>query len=170
MTAAALSDGVAILAFLYLAAISLVLWVVDVRRHRLPNVIVLPSYLVGAVLLFVASSVGGDLPALARAGAGCLILGGFYLLLALASPRGMGFGDVKLAGLLGQFLGWLGWGPLVVCAVVPFVAGGVFGLVLIAVRRGRAGASIAFGPWMLAGAWLGVVVSFLPAEELLDLV
>ncbi len=146
-----------VVAYLYLTAISLALALIDLDTHRLPNTIVLPAYLVGAALLGTAAALTGDGSSLLGAAIGGAALYALYLLLALVYPGGMGFGDVKLAGVLGIFLGYLGWGPLIVGGFAAFVLGGVFGLVLGAARRARKGSGIPFGPWMLAGAWLGVL-------------
>ncbi len=148
---------VALVAFLYLASISLALALIDLDVHRLPNVLVLPAYAVGIALLGAASVLGGDYGALLRAAIGCLALGLLYLAIALLYPGGMGVGDVKLAGALGLFLGWLGWGPLIVGALLAFVLGGIFGIAMIALRRGGRRTAIPFGPWMLAGAWIGII-------------
>ena len=149
--------ALALLAFLYLAAISIALALIDIERHRLPNALVLPAYLVGAVLLVPAALLLGEPGRLLTAGIGLLALGGFYLALALFRPDGMGMGDVKLAGVLGLFLGWLDLAPLVVGGFAAFLLGGVFGAVLLLVRRAGRRSRIPFGPWMLLGAWLGVV-------------
>jgi leader peptidase (prepilin peptidase)/N-methyltransferase len=153
---AAVSGALALVAFLYLAAISVALSAIDIDVHKLPNRIVLPSYVVGAALLGAAAIVGGDLEAAARAAAGAGILVVFYFILAIVKPGGMGLGDVKLAGVLGLYLGYLGWGPLVAGALGAFLLGGLFGIGVLIVRRGRRGAGIPFGPWMFAGAWLGI--------------
>ncbi len=81
----------------------------------------------------------------------------FYYLVRAISPRGMGGGDVKLAGLAGTVLAWFGWGELLVGAFSAFLLGGVFGVVLIALGRARRKTAIPFGPWILAGAWVGLV-------------
>lgn len=148
----------ALVAFLYLAAISIALALIDLDTHRIPNVIVLPAYLVGLMLLGIAAVLSGSYPALLRAGIGCAALGIAYLAMAVAHPGGMGFGDVKLAGVLGLFLGWLGWAPLAVGAMLAFVLGGAFSLIVIVTKRGGRKTAIPFGPWMLAGAWLGIFV------------
>ena len=145
-----------LVAFLYLAAISMVLALIDVDTHTLPNRIVLPSYVVGIVLLGAASLLAGDAGALLRAGIGMAALWLAYLGMALAYPGGMGFGDVKLAGVLGLYLGWLGWGPLAVGAFAAFLLGGVFSIWLLAARKAGRKSGIPFGPWMLAGAWVGI--------------
>jgi leader peptidase (prepilin peptidase)/N-methyltransferase len=153
-----LAHVLALVAFLYLAAISVALGLIDVDVHRLPDAIVLPAYAVGGLLLGAASVATGDWDALVRAGAGLGILGLFYFVVWFVYPAGMGFGDVKLAGALGLFLGWLGWGPLAVGAFSAFLLGGLISIALIALKRiGRKG-GIPFGPWMLAGAWVGVFV------------
>lgn len=144
-------------AYLYLAAISIALTLVDLDTHRLPNAIVLPSYGVLLALFALACALGAEWSALLQAAVGGAALYGFYLVLRLVRPGGMGGGDVKLAGVLGLALGWLGWGPLLVGAFAAFLLGGVFGVVLLATKRAGRKAAIPFGPWMIAGAWIGVV-------------
>jgi leader peptidase (prepilin peptidase)/N-methyltransferase len=145
-----------LIAFLYLAAVSMALALIDFDTHRLPNPIVLPAYIVGAVLLGTAALLAGDLERLLGTGIGLAAMWLAYFLMAVLYPGGMGFGDVKLAGVLGLFLGWLGWGPLIVGSFSAFLLGGVFALVLLASRRVTRKGGIPFGPWMLVGAWVGI--------------
>jgi len=148
--------ALALIAFLYLASISVALTLIDLDIQRLPNVIVLPAYIVGAVLLATSSLLAGDFDALLRAAIGGTSLFVVYFLMAFLYPGGMGLGDVKLAGVLGIFLGWLGWGPLAVGAFAPFVLGGLFAIALVISKRAGRKSKIPFGPWMLVGAWIGV--------------
>jgi leader peptidase (prepilin peptidase)/N-methyltransferase len=160
----ALADGAAetissllvLVAFLYLAAISIALTLIDLDTHTLPNRIVLPAYLVLAPLLAGAGILAGNGSALISAAIGGGALFALYFAAAVLYAGGMGFGDVKLAGILGLSLGFLGWGPLVVGAFAAFFLGGLFGIVLILLRRAKKGTGIPFGPWMLAGAWIGI--------------
>ena len=144
-------------AFLYLAAISIVLTLIDIDVHRLPDAIVLPSYPVAAALLAVASLGEGDSGALLRAGIGSVSMWVFYFLLVLIYPRGMGFGDVKLAGVLGGYLAWLGWSPLLVGAFLGFLFGGIGGVAMMALGRAERKTMIPFGPFMIAGTWVAIV-------------
>ena len=148
--------GLVIAAFLYFAAISIVLTLIDLDTHRLPNSIVLPSYLVAGILFTVAAWLTEDWNALLVAGVGMAAMYVFYFLLRAARPGGMGGGDVKLAGVIGIYLGWLGWGALAVGAFAAFLYGGVFGTALMLLRRAGRKTAIPFGPWMLLGAWTGV--------------
>lgn len=145
-------------AYFYLAAISVALTLIDLDTHRLPNAIVLPSYIVLLALFTLACVLGGDWAALLRAAVAAGVLYGFYLILRLVRPGGMGGGDVKLAGVLGLALGWVGWGALLVGAFAAFLLGGVFGLALLAARRAGRKTAIPFGPWMIAGAWIGILI------------
>jgi leader peptidase (prepilin peptidase)/N-methyltransferase len=158
-----------LLAFLWLAGASVALAIIDVEHHRLPDAIVLPSYAVGLVLLGASSALSGEWDALLRGVVGMAALFVFYLALALVKPGAMGLGDVKLAGVLGLWLGWTGWGELVVGAFAAFLLGGVFSLVLLATRRAQRTGGIPFGPWMLAGAWVGVIVGGTVAASYLQL-
>ena len=153
-----LASGLGLVALLYLAAVSVALAAIDIKLHRLPNRIVLPSYIVGIVLLVNSSLLSVDFAAILRMMIGLAVLWGGYYVLAFSVPGGMGFGDVKLAGLLGLFLGWLGWGSLAVGAFAAFLLGGLFALGLVIARRANRKSGIPFGPWMLAGAWLGVAL------------
>lgn len=148
--------AVTLTAFLYLAAVTVALAMIDLDTHSLPNRIVLPAYPVAAILLTVTAFLAGDPGRLLASLIGAAVLFGFYLLMALAYPAGMGLGDVKLAGVLGLYLGWLGWAPLIVGAFSAFLLGGLFALVLLITRRANRKSGIPFGPWMLAGAWLGI--------------
>jgi leader peptidase (prepilin peptidase)/N-methyltransferase len=154
--AALVGSALELAAFLYLAAISVALAAIDLDTHTLPNRIVLPAYLVGGGLFAGAGLLTGHFDALLGALVGLCALFVLYLALAVARPGGMGLGDVKLAGVLGMYLGYLGWGSLVVGAFSAFVLGGLFGIALLVFRRARRGSGIPFGPWMLAGAWAGI--------------
>lgn len=145
-----------LVAYLYLVAISIALALIDLDTRRLPNVIVLPAYLVGLALLGVAALLTGSWAALATAGIGAVATGGLYLILALVRPGAMGMGDVKLAGVVGFFLGWLGVPELILGTVAAFILGGLVGVGMLLAGRGRK-AAIAFGPWILAGAWVAIL-------------
>jgi leader peptidase (prepilin peptidase)/N-methyltransferase len=143
-------------AFLYLAAISVALALIDLDVKRLPNAIVLPSYLVGLLLLGIAAVAEPSMHALLRGLLGMAAYYGAFLLLVLIYPRGMGFGDVKLAGVLGLYLGYLGWDVLAVGAFGGVLLGGVTGIVLMASNRAGRKSLIPFGPFMLTGALVAI--------------
>ena len=152
-------------AFLYLGAAGTALALIDLDTKRLPDVITLPSYPVAAALLAVAALAAGEWDTYLRALLGMAALYSGYFLVALISPRSMGFGDVKLAGVLGLYLGWLGWDVLAVGAFAGFFLGGVLGIALLAAKRATRKSAIPFGPFMLLGALLAV----LAGEPLADL-
>lgn len=143
-------------AYLYLAGVAVALALIDIDVHRLPDVIVLPSYLVLLGLLAVGSATAGDWSGMVRALIGCAAMFAFYFVTWFVYPSGIGFGDVKLAGVLGLALGWLGWEELVVGWFAAFLVAGVYALVLVLARRAGRRTGIAFGPWMLIGAAIGI--------------
>ncbi|WP_188755446.1 prepilin peptidase [Microbacterium album] len=139
--------------------VGLVLIRVDILEHRLPDRIVLPSAIGLTALLAVAAAMAGDLQPAGRAALGGLTLMGLYLALRAAHPAGLGGGDVKLAALVGVFLGWHGWMPLVVGAGAAFVLGAAFATVMMLAGRAGRDTHIAFGPWMIVGAWAALLVT-----------
>lgn len=136
-----------------LAAVTLT----DLERRIIPNKILV----VGAVAAVVVAAIGdpASLPVRLIAGAGA---GGVLFLAALAYPRGMGLGDVKLAATMGLFLGR----NVIPAMFVAFLAGSLVGLAIIA-REGAAGrkTAIPFGPFLA----LGGVVGPLLGDQLIDL-
>ncbi|WP_431245479.1 prepilin peptidase [Leifsonia xyli] len=145
-----------LLAWLWLAAVTVALAFIDIETHRLPDRIVLPTAVAITVLLTATAAVDGDWARLGQAAIGGAALGGFYLLLAVIRPDAMGLGDVKLAGVLGLALGWAGWAQLAVGAFAAFVLGGLVSLALLLAKRVDRKGGIPFGPWMLLGAWVGI--------------
>ncbi|AZH78936.1 prepilin peptidase [Microbacterium sp. Y-01] len=150
----------ALLALVHAALLGVGAWltVIDVRTHRLPNRIVLPTLAGLLALAVVDALVAGRSASLVRALLGMVILGGLYAGLRAISPAGMGGGDVKLAAVIGLVLGWHGWQALLVGAASAFVLGALHALLLLALRKADRSTRIAFGPWMIAGAVLGVVL------------
>ncbi len=145
-------------AHLFLAAIAVALTLIDLEHHRLPDAIVLPAYPISAALLALAAVGTGDWGSLLRAGIGMAALYGLYFLLAVAKPGGMGFGDVKLAGVLGMHLGYASLSALAVGTFAAFLLGGVVGVALMAAGRAGRKSHLPFGPFMLGGAGLGLWV------------
>jgi leader peptidase (prepilin peptidase)/N-methyltransferase len=143
-------------ALLYLAAISVALTMIDLELKRLPNAIVLPAYPVAAVLLVLASLALGEPGRLLGAAIGGAALYAFYFALMAVYPSGMGFGDVKLAGVLGLYLGWFGWQYTIVGAFFGFLVGGCVGLILMSLGRAGRKTAIPFGPYMIVGVWLAL--------------
>lgn len=133
----------------------LLLAAVDLEVHRLPRLLTWPAYPLLAVLLAACSVAEGGLPAYRRA-----LLGGlagwtlFYVLYLLGRRRGLGRGDVTLAGLLGMLLGWFSWSALLVGMYAAFLLAGLTAAALLVTRRATRHTRIAFGPALIAGALL----------------
>jgi leader peptidase (prepilin peptidase)/N-methyltransferase len=156
--AATLAHGWAeLVAFALLALTCAMLVVVDLAVYRLPDVIVGPMYPILAVAFTIQTTVDGDWSRLGRAAIAGGVLALSYLVLVLLVPSGMGLGDVKLAGLLGVFLGWTGWPNVLVGTVAAFTLNGVVAAVLLVSRHATRKSAIAFGPWMVAGAAIGAL-------------
>ena len=151
--------------------LSVWLAVVDWREHRLPNKLVAAAAICALTshfcqtALWAFSANGPDLTPLIRSivtAAACFAL---YLLLHLVSrtknSAGMGAGDVKLAAVLGLYLGWISVDTAIFGIASGFALGAVYSLVVIALKRAHRSSHVAFGPWMLAGAWLAIALAYL---------
>ncbi|MFF8591132.1 prepilin peptidase [Streptomyces sp. NPDC015220] len=144
--------------WLLAAPVGVLLALVDLRVHRLPDVLTLPLAAVTAVLLGLAAllpAAGGSWPSALLGG---LALGAAYFVLFLVNPSGMGFGDVKLALPLGAALGWYGWPDVVLGGAAGLLYGACYGLGLVALRRAGRKSAIPLGPFMLGGAFTGLLL------------
>ena len=148
---------VVLLAYLYLAAIGLALAMIDFDHKRLPDVLTLPSYPVAIVLLGLAAVLDhrGHTPFVRALLAGAALYA-FYEVIGFIQPRGMGGGDIKLSGVLGLYLGWLGWGELVVGAFAAFLIGAVVSIGLVVFAGAGRKTKVPFGPFMLLGTLVGI--------------
>jgi leader peptidase (prepilin peptidase)/N-methyltransferase len=156
-------------AYLYLAAVGLALALIDLDCKRLPDALTLPSYPVAAALLGGAALLGSESGSIVTALLGGAAMFAVYFALCFAYPAGMGFGDVKLAGVLGMYTAWLGWGAWAVGLFLGFFLGGVFGIALIAVKKGGRKTAVPFGPFMLLGVLIAVLVGPELAQGYADL-
>ncbi len=150
--------------WLLLAPFVLLLAAVDLRVRRLPDVLTLPLAAAGTALLGLAELLPGDGGSWLGALLGGAGLGGAHLLLHLINPDGMAFGDVKLALVTGLALGWYGFPVLFTGTFAGFLLGSLYGLGLIVTGRGSRKSQFPFGPFMIVGAWAGVLLGALGAR------
>lgn len=146
-------------AFAYLGVVGVPLVVIDIALKRLPDPLTLSAYPVGAVLLGLAAPfirAGGTHYVHALLGMGALLL--LYAVQWFIVPNQIGLGDVKLSGVLGLYLGWLGLGAWIIGLLAPFLLGGLYALVLLVTGRATRKSSIPFGPFMLLGTLLSVLL------------
>ncbi|HXQ59542.1 MAG TPA: A24 family peptidase [Acidimicrobiales bacterium] len=130
---------------------------VDLERWIIPNRIIYPTLALLVPLFVVASAVDHRWGSLGRAAAsGAAAFAGFYILHVVV-PRGMGFGDVRLSGVIGLATGWLGYGHAFVAFFAAFVLGSVVGIAVIAVTGGDRKSRIPFGPFLAAGAVISII-------------
>lgn len=144
-------------AALYLASLGVVCSAIDLEHKRLPNLLTWPSYPIMLGLLALATLGEGSLVDLGRALAGGAAVFGVYLVLHLIYPKGMGYGDVKLSGVLGMVLGWAGWSAVLVGWYAGFLIGAIAGIAMILLRRIGLKGIVPFGPSMILGTYVGLL-------------
>jgi leader peptidase (prepilin peptidase)/N-methyltransferase len=156
-------------AYLYFVAVGLALALIDLDVQRLPDALTLPSYPVALVLLGAAALVDHKGDDFVRA----LVCGGiafaFFFAVWFVYPKGMGFGDVKLSGLLGLYLGWISYAAFAAGVFAGYLLGGVISIGLVLFKDAGRKTKIPFGPFLLAGCLLGVLVGDQLVEGYLSL-
>src|SRR5579864_6599530 len=140
-------------ALCYLAAVGVPLAFIDARHKRLPDLLTMPSYPAALLLLGVAAPFvpsGGRHLVYGLIGMAAVWL--FFVLQAFIYPAGIGWGDVKLSGVIGLYLGWIGTGAVLAGIIGGYLLAAVTGIGLIVARRATRRSHIPFGPFMIAAA------------------
>lgn len=152
------SPLVGVAALLVFAAAGAALTVIDITEHRLPNALILPSFVALAGCVMISWLQDGTGGAVLRAGVGAFVSFVAFLALSVLRPGGMGGGDVKLAGVLGGLTAWVSWEALAVCFTAAFLGAGVFALAGLSLGRLRTTQAVPFGPFLVLGGWCGLLL------------
>lgn len=147
-------------AFLGLVLCGIALAVADIRCGRLPDVMVAVLAVSGMALLGVAALVHHDFDSLLRAVAVAATAGAVLLVLALLWPAELGFGDVKVGGVLAFYLGWLGWPQVILGMATGFLVAAVVAVGLLLAGRRTLRDDLPLGPFLMLGAWITIVSSW----------
>ena len=152
-----------------LVPVGVALSVVDWRTRLLPRLVVLPATVLAVLLVVVVGLATGERDALLRAIIGMVVVRSFFWVLwSLPISSGMGFGDVRLAAIVGLVLGWVGFGALAIGVWTGFLIFSLPGVVLAIVRRDRSlmRKPFPYGPFMLIGTVAGLVWGTAIAERI----
>jgi leader peptidase (prepilin peptidase) / N-methyltransferase len=143
----------------WLAVLAVPLAVIDAVEFRLPDPLTIAAAGGTATFLICAAGASGNWPQLARSAAGAAALAGLFLALALARPGSAGLGDAKLSLSLGALAAWPGWGVLLGALLAAFLLAGCYAGWLLAGRRASLRSRLPFGPFLLAGTLIAIVVA-----------
>lgn len=150
--------GLVLLAYLVFGTVGAIVVVTDLAARKIPARVVLPAYPLAAALLAITSASDHDWWSLGRAGISMAAVGGLYLMLGLAFAGQFGMGDIELGGLLGLYLGWIGWSALATGTLL----GWALAALAIPLRRTFIGAdetgALPAGPFLVAGALVAILV------------
>lgn len=138
---------------------------IDVRTQRLPREITYGGMVLGGVGLAIAAVVIDEPERIWMAAlGGAIALLAMWLIFGLSAGT-LGFGDVRLAPLLGMFLGWLNPALVLPGLLFGFVAGAVYGVTMLALRRVGPRTQVPLGPFLA----LGTIVAIFVGQQVLDL-
>jgi leader peptidase (prepilin peptidase)/N-methyltransferase len=143
--------------YLLVVFLGVLIGTVDLAAQRIPDPLVLPGIAVAIVVFAGVAFATGDWTAYLRALAAGLVLFVGYFVLALLPGARLGGGDVALAGLLGVYLGWVGWPFAIAGAMLPWLLQAPVAVVALVARRAGKDTMLPLGPAMLAGAYVAVV-------------
>ncbi|GAA2001360.1 A24 family peptidase [Catenulispora subtropica] len=150
--------GIELAAYLSLVAVALPLSAIDIAVRKVPDRILIPALPAAVALLALSAHCEGTYSALGRALlAGCATFAA-YLALALGTGQ-LGLGDCKAAGFCGIFLGYVGWRTTAFGALLAFVLAAAVAVLRMARRGSARDKTLAFAPYIFAGALVAVAIS-----------
>lgn len=141
-----------------MTAAGIVLAAIDTSSGRLPDQVLVPTLVAVLVVLVAAGFVDHQVSHLIDALVGAAAAFAGFTMLSLATA-GLGFGDCKLAALLGLMLGWFGWEALLASVTVGFLLAALYLLPRLITGRLSRSNRIALGPFMLLGAFAVLLVT-----------
>jgi len=144
-------------AYCVLGASAVAISAIDIEHMRIPSALVYVTAALGAPLLVLASAGTHRWSALAGVAIGAAIAFAAFAALFYAVPKSIGFGDVRLAGLCGGFLGWLGYREVIAGFLLSFIVAGVPAALLLAMHKVKRRTKIPFGPFLAAGTVITVL-------------
>lgn len=151
------ADSWALPAFLVAVAAFVSLSAIDLERYILPRKIIYVSLGIAAAILVTAAAIEGTWDNLARAAVGAALAFATLFLIHIISPRGMGFGDVRLAALVGLVTGWLGLAHVALALFLSFLFASIIGVGLIVTKLRTRKDRVPFGPFLALGAFVALV-------------
>ena len=152
--------GWVLVAYLAFLVLTTALMVTDLEQFRIVDRLNLRGSLILAGLLAISAALTGDLDALWRGLlAAAAYFGGATVLWLLVRGRGFGAGDVKLAPVLGLYTGFISWDSLGQAVFATAMIGGVIAIALIALGRAGMKTELPYGPPMILGAWLAIILA-----------
>lgn len=158
-----------LLNLLAFSALSIPLTVIDLIVKRLPNSLTFTGISLASVITIFAFIENHNFSILISFVLNTLIPGFVFLILNLASKGGMGMGDVKLAAMIGALLSIFGGKTIFVSFVFAFILGALASLVLIFMKIASRKTLIPFGPYMILGAWISILIGHDKVELIANL-
>ena len=158
-----------LLAALALSVLTMPLVMIDIKEHRLPNPLTYAGFISGIAVSAAISTREGSVSPTVDSLILALIASAFFLLLNILSRGGMGIGDVKLAAMLGALISPFGWSIIGAGFVFAFVLGAIVGLLLLLLKRAIRKTQIPFGPYMLVGVWVALVIGNANCQTVISL-
>ena len=154
----------AIILWISFSIFALPLTVIDIKLHRLPDILTGSLFLTSFVAILVMSVSHHAYERLVPSVVGTVALVAFYFAIALISKGGMGLGDVKLSASVGLISGYFGLNAVFVSSFAAFFFGSLIGLLLMAAKKANRKTPIPFGPFMILGQYvcfIGVALKLL---------
>lgn len=142
---------VTLLTWLFILQVGTLLSLIDLAVMRLPTRLIAFMAIAVGIDVSAVALLSGRIGPLFTAGLATLVVGGLYMLIALALPSRIGLGDVRLATVLGAALGAVGWSAVVLGVVLPYLIAPWFAVAYL--KRGASRKDqLPFGPFLIAGA------------------
>ncbi len=142
----------------WIGLFAVALGTVDLRHHRLPDALTLAGVVVTAGVLTITEWSTPTAGSLTRAAIAGVVWAGSFAVIAAVTPANMGWGDVKLVLSLGAATGYLSAATALLAVCAAFVLAALVAMVGIGLRKWTAQSAIAFGPFLLIGSWLALLL------------